>query len=40
MDISWEEKFNAWEMFVQKGTVPPKCDPWTDNDEKALIEAS
>ncbi len=35
-----EEKFMKWEEIVQKGTAPPKLHVWTDDNERALIEAS
>ncbi len=35
-----EAKYEAWEKIAQKGTMPPKCDPWTDEDERHLLEAS
>jgi hypothetical protein len=35
-----EAKYEAWEKIAQKGTVPPKCDPWTDEDERQLLEAN
>lgn len=39
-DMSKDEKFKAWEEIARKGTVPPKCDRWTDEDEMALIESA
>ena len=35
-----EEKEAAWNAIQSKGTTPPVCERWTDDEEKELLEAS
>ncbi len=37
---SREEKEGTWNCIQLKGQQPPVCEPWTDDDEKELLEAS
>ena len=35
-----EEKIQAWITIQTKGMAPPTCERWSDDDERALLEAS
>ena len=38
--MSPEEKVQAWMNIQSKGAAPPTCERWSDDDERALLEAS
>lgn len=38
--MTTEEKMQAWRDIQARGTAPPTCERWSDEDERELLEAS